>query len=146
MHSTTKYEYDITVHEAERASKSYLMSVVALIAGLPMPIINLLATFIFFIGNRKGTYFTRFHCTQALFSQLAVVMINSVGFWWTLSIFLGKKELSDAYIAYIIVIVCFNIVEFVATIYAAIHTRKCEHVELWVFGPLTHLICKPDVQ
>ena len=46
-------------HEAERASNSYLMSVVAVMAGLPLPIFNLIASIIFFFGNRKSTYFVR---------------------------------------------------------------------------------------
>jgi len=61
-----KFEYQPSEHEAEKASNSYLMSLIALIAGMPLPIINLIASVIFFVGNRKGTYFVRWHCTQAL--------------------------------------------------------------------------------
>jgi uncharacterized membrane protein len=119
------------------------MSVVAVIAGLPLPIINLVATAIFFLGNRKGSYFVRWHCTQALLSQLTVLVMNSAGFYWTLSIILANKSLTNDYIAYMITIVLFNLVEFVATIYAAIQTRKGKHVAWWFFGPLTETICKP---
>jgi hypothetical protein len=38
--------------------------------------------------------------------------------------------------------VLFNIIEFIATIQAAIKTRRGEHVEWFLFGPLTNLICK----
>ena len=37
----------------------------------------------------------------------------------------------------------FNVVEFIATIYTAIATRKGIHVEWWLYGNLTNLICKP---
>ena len=41
------FAYEPSEHEAEKASNSYLMSLIAIIAGLPLPIINLLATLIF---------------------------------------------------------------------------------------------------
>ena len=55
MSETLTFPYKPDDYEAEKASNSYLMSVVAVIAGLPLPIINLVATAIFFLGNRKGT-------------------------------------------------------------------------------------------
>lgn len=129
-------------HELERASNSYLMSLIALIAGLPLPIINLIATLIFYLGNRQGTYYTRWHCSQALLSQLSVFPMNSFGFWWTVSIVFGPETISNQYFAYIMVIFLVNIVEFIATIYTAIKIRKGVHVKLWLIGDLTNLICK----
>lgn len=143
MSETIAFPYKPDDYESEKASNSYLMSVVAVIAGLPLPIINLLATAIFFLGNRSGSYFVRWHCTQALLSQLTVLVMNSAGFYWTLSIIFANKTLTNDYIAYMITIVLFNLVEFAATIYAAIQTRKGKHVALWFFGPLTETICKP---
>jgi len=143
MSETVDFPYKPDDYEAEKASNSYLMSVVAVIAGLPLPIINLIATAIFFLSNRKGSYFVRWHCTQALLSQVAVLIPNGAGFYWTISIIFGNKEATNDYIAYMIAIVLFNIGEFIATIYAAIRTRKGKHVELWVFGPLATSLCKP---
>ncbi len=138
----TTFSYRPGDHEAEKASNSYLMSLIALIAGMPLPIINLIATFIFYMGNRKGTYFVRWHCTQALLSQCSLLLVNSYGFWWTVSIVFGPESISNRYIAYIITILLFNIVEFIATIYTAIQTRKGYHIEWWLYGNLTNLICK----
>jgi hypothetical protein len=143
MSEAIAFPYKPNDYEAEKASNSYLMSVVAVIAGLPLPIINLVATAIFFLGNRKGTYFVRWHCTQALLSQLTVLVMNSAGFYWTLSIIFGDNILNNDYVAYMTTIVLFNLAEFVATVYAAIQTRKGNHVELWFFGPLTQTLCKP---
>jgi uncharacterized membrane protein len=143
MSETPAFPYRPDDYEAEKASNSYLMSLVAVIAGLPLPIINLIATGIFFAGNRRGTYFVRWHCTQALLSQATVLVMNSAGFYWTLSIIFGDKTLTNDYVAYMITILIFNIGEFVATIYAAMETRKGKHVELWFFGPLTETLCKP---
>lgn len=138
-----KFSYDPSEHEKERASNSYLMSLIAIIAGLPLPIINLIATLIFYVGNRKSTYFVRWHCTQALVSQLSMFFINSVAFWWTIAIVFTDESLSANYIAYIITAFIFNFTEFIATIYTAIQTRKGIHVEWWFYGTITNLICKP---
>jgi len=137
------FAYKPSEHEREKASNSYLMSLVALIAGLPLPIINLLATFFFFLANREGTYFVRWHCTQALLSQLALLGINSASFWWTVSIIFGDEKVSNQYFAYIFTVIIFNILEIISTIYAAIQTRKGKHLEFLFFGRITNLICKP---
>ena len=144
MIQNTTFAYKPTDHEAEKASNSYLMSLVALVAGLPLPIINLVATFFFFIANRKGTYFVRWHCPQALVSQAALLCMNSFGFWWTISIVFGEEQVSNRYFAYLFTAFCFNVFEFASTIYSAVQTRKGKHVQQWFFGNLTNLICKPQ--
>ena len=137
-----KFSYMPEEYEAERASNSYLMSLVAIIGGLPLPIINLLATFFFWIANRKGTYYVRWHCIQALISQLFLLGINTVAFWWTISVIFTENVVTNNYIAYIFAVVVSNIIDFIATAYSAIKTRKGEHVEWWFYGPITNLICK----
>jgi uncharacterized Tic20 family protein len=137
-----KFSYEPGEHEAETASSSYLMSLIAIIVGLPLPIVNLIATLIFYLSNRKSTYFVRWHCTQALLSQLSMLFINSYGFWWTVSIIFTDEEITSNYIAYIIAVIIFNLTEFIATIYTAIQTRKGIHVEWWFYGTFTNIICK----
>ena len=143
MNSNGNFVYTPGEHEAEKASNSYLMSLIAVIAGLPLPIINLLATVIFFLGNRKSTYFVRWHCTQALLSQVSLLLMNSTGFWWTISIIFSDERITSHYIAYMITIFVFNLTEFIATIYTAIQTRKGIHVQWWLYGNLTNIVCKP---
>lgn len=136
--------YTPAEHELEKASNSYVMSLVVVMVGLPLPIINLLATLFFFIANRKSTYFVRWHCTQALLSQFSLFCLNSVAFWWTVTIILNRGEgIDNPYVAYILLVVLFNLLEFIMTIRAAIRTRKGIHVSWWFYGPLTDIICKP---
>ncbi len=139
------FPYSPGEHEKENASSSYLMSLIALIVGLPLPIINLIATLFFYFGNRKGTYFVRWHCIQALLSQLSLLFMNSFGFWWTISIIFGSETITNNYLAYIITIFIFNLLEFIATIYTAINTRKGIHIEWWLYGNLTNLVCKKEL-
>ena len=146
MTQETTFTYKPTEHEREKACNSYLMSLVALVAGLPLPIINLIATFFFFIANRKGTYFVRWHCTQALVSQAALLCMNSFGFWWTVSIVFGDEHVSNRYFAYMITAFCFNVFEFISTIYCAVESRKGKFVKQFFFGNITNLICRADVK
>ena len=142
MIQNTTFPYKPSEHESEKASNSYLMSLVALVAGLPLPIINLFATFFFYLANRKGTYFVRWHCLQALFSQMALLCMNSFGFWWTISIIFMDEKVTNVYIGYLLTVFIFNVVEFITTIYSAIKTRKGIHVKWWFYGDLTDLLCR----
>lgn len=142
MTKETHFAYQPTEHENEKASNSYLMSLVAVIAGLPLPIINLLATFFFYLANRKSTYFVRWHCTQALLSQIVLLFANSYSFWWTVSIIFTDEKATNNYFAYLFTVIVFNVLEIISTIYCAMQTRKGKHVEVFFLGNLTNLICR----
>jgi uncharacterized Tic20 family protein len=142
MTKENHFAYQPTEHENEKASNSYLMSLVAVIAGLPLPIINLLATFFFYLANRKSTYFVRWHCTQALLSQMVLLFANSYSFWWTVSILFTDEKATNHYFAYLFTVIVFNVLEIISTIYCAMQTRKGKHVEVYFFGNLTNLICR----
>lgn len=129
--------------EQERAANSYLMSLMAAMVGLPLPIVNMLATIAFYLANRKRTYYVRWHCTQALISQIPLYIINSILFWWTVRLLFGFDSLSSFYFAYLFTVLLFNLVDYVATIYTAVKVRKGKQVEWYVYGGLTDLICKP---
>lgn len=144
MISIEKFEYTPYEDEAEKASNSYLMSLIAIMAGLPLPIVNLIATFIFYLGNRKGTYFVRWHATQALLSQFSLLIMNSVAFWWTIDIIIQDSQITSHYISYMMTVFLFNLGEFIATIFTAIQTRKGIHIRWWFYSDLTDFICKPD--
>lgn len=128
--------------EKEKTSNCYLMSVVAVMAGLPLPIINLLASCIFFISNRNASFFVKWHCTQALLSQFTIFIINSVAFTWTMKILFGSASPTNHYFGYLAAIVIVNIIEFVINIIAAIRLRKGIHTEWWFWGALTNMVLK----
>lgn len=134
----------IPLHEAEGASNSYLMSLVAVIAGLPLPIINLLASLIFYFGHRRSGYFVRWHCTQALLSQLLLFFINSCAFWWTISIIFTPETISKPYGYYLLFVLVFNIIEFIGTIYAAIQTRKGIDVRWMILSNIADMLCSKE--
>ncbi|HTY11888.1 MAG TPA: hypothetical protein VMF88_12550 [Bacteroidota bacterium] len=129
-------------YESERASNSYLMSLVVIMAGLPLPIVNVIASAIFYFANRKSAYFVRWHCTQTLLAQLFTLPVNAAGLYWTLGIIFDRTTISNGYVSYLLTIILFNLAEFIATIHAASRTRKGNHVVWWFFGPLTEMLVK----
>lgn len=138
---------EITENEREYASNSYLMSLFALFVGLPLPIFNLLATVIFYLGNRKSTDFVKWHCMQALISQLFIFFFNTVAFWWTIRIIFWRDEMmTDAefnrYFSYLTIVILINIIEIISTIYTSIRTRKGIHVRWFLFGDITDNLFK----
>ena len=134
--------YKPSDEELASASNGYLMSLLAAIMGLPLPIVNLIATLIFFVGTRKSTYFVRWHTLQALLSQASLFVVNSIGVYWTLHIAFDVGELSNYYIGYIITLVSLNFIEFVASMYLAINVRKGQHLSLWFYGDLADDLCR----
>jgi uncharacterized Tic20 family protein len=127
---------------AEKSSNVYLMSLIGVMAGLPLPILNLLATIIFFVGNKKAQPIVRWHCIQGMLSQFVLFIFNSISFWWTISIVFYKEEISNNYLSYLLFVIILNVVELISTIYTAIKVRKGQHVEWWFYGPITNLLLK----
>jgi len=142
MWSIGEFSYRPDDYESEKASNSYLMSVVAVMVGLPFPVVNLVATFFFYLANRRSKYFVRWHCTQALLSQAAMLAMNAPALYWTLSIVFGDATVTNLYLSYLITVIFFNLLEFIATVVAAVQTRRGRHVAWWVFGPLADLLVR----
>ena len=127
----------------KKASNSYLMSVMAVMVGLPLPVFNSIASLLFYFGNRRSNYYVKWHCTQALLSQLTVFIMNSVAITWTLKVIFGMPAATDSYFAYIITVIVFNIAELVINISAAIKVSKGRAAYWFLWGPLTDIIIKP---
>jgi len=138
-----KFGYQPGEHECEQASNAYVMSLVALMAGMPLPIVNLIASFIFYLGNRKGTYYVRWYSAQALVIQATLFFMNSYGMYWSLSIVFGGVHVTNQYIAYMLTILSINLVEFISVIYTAIRLRNGGYVHWWFYSAFTDIICKP---
>lgn len=128
--------------EKEMAANSYLMSLLVIMVGVPLPIVNLIATFVFYLANRKRVYFVRWHCMQSLLSQLPLFCINTVLFWWTIGLIFFDKELSSIYFAYLFTVLLANFADLVATAITAVKVREGQHVEWYVYAPLVNLLCK----
>jgi uncharacterized Tic20 family protein len=139
---TKKLLHKPDYYAAEKACNSYLMSLAAMLVGMPIPFINLIATLAFFFKNRREDLFVRWHCTQALLSQIVLFILNTIVLVWLGQIIWGSLRLNSEFLALVITTLLFNLTEFAATIYTAIQSRKGIHVEWLFFGSLTQIFCR----
>lgn len=130
----------ITETERENGSNAYLMTLVAAIAGLPLPIINLIACIIFAFSIKRKSDFVRFHILQATVSQLCLVAMNSVLFTWTLRIIFTDLQVSASWAGYLFAAVFINLLDYISNIRAAIAARKGQHYFMSFFGWLSWVI------
>ncbi|SHJ50687.1 Uncharacterized membrane protein [Reichenbachiella agariperforans] len=130
---------NLSKKEKEDAMGAYLMMFAAMGAGLPLPIINLIAAVIYYFVQQKNSRFVKFHSMQSLFSQLPTTLINAGALYWTLQIFFFKDlEISDPYIGYLIMAGILNILYFIFSIIGAVKARKGHMYYFLFFGKLCY--------
>src|SRR5438477_6013265 len=91
MESTPEYypleqPDELTTREKEDAMGAYLMMFAAIGAGLPLPIINLIAAVIYYFINKSASRFVRFHSYQALIATIPTTLINAGAMFWIIRI------------------------------------------------------------
>lgn len=131
--------------DVDKASTSYLISLVVMFVGLPMPIFNLLVSIIFYYVNRKASPFVKWHCTQALLIQMTLFLINTSLFWWTLSIMFSDTPLSNAYFSYFILIALINIIQIIQMIISTSKIKKNINIHWWIYGGITDMLIKNPI-
>lgn len=152
--------------EYEQAGNSYLMAIVAIIMGLPLPILNLIAAGGYYLAYRKAAYFVRWHCIQSAIGQAVLIPFNSIAVAWTLGLFMrftsftiedidneaqvasqtfhGFSEAGAAYWLYIIFIVVLNITEFIVVISTASKVKDGHNVRWWLIAPIVDRLCSKE--
>jgi hypothetical protein len=151
-------------YEYEAASNAYLMSLAAVVAGLPLPIINVIAAFIYYMAKRKSSYAIRWHALQALLAQIVVMPFNSVAVWWTIKILSNDllwdetspgsysirsaeylfSSFSSIYWSYLAFVLLLNIFEFIAVISTAVQVRKGISVRWFSIAAITDALCSKE--
>lgn len=126
-----------TERDRDEASLAYLISIVTLVAGLPLPIINLIVMIIYYSYVRKRNAFVRFHCLQAVTSQGAIVVLNAIALFWTIRVIFYEVPFTSYYAGYLFTIFIFNLLDFIFNIVAAIKAKKGEYYYFIFFGILT---------
>jgi len=141
---TTYYELtqpdQIPTREKEDAMGSYLMMFAALGAGLPLPIINLIASIVYYYMNKSNSNFVRFHTYQALISSIPLTLMNASGLFWGIRIlFFDGWSATNTFKGYIGMLIMANLLYFVVGIIAAIKARKGLMFYYWFFGKIAYM-------
>lgn len=130
---------ELTVRECEDAMGSYLMMFASIGAGLPLPIINLIAAVIYYYINKSNSRFVRFHSLQSLLSQIPLTLLNAVAVFWTLRIiFYSYFSFTDNYKGFIIMLVFANIFYFIFSLVGAVKARKGRFYYFIFFGKVAY--------
>lgn len=129
---------EVTRKERDDAMGGYLMMFAALAIGLPLPIINLLATVIYYFVNRRISRFVHFHTLQSLLSQIPTSLLNSGLVFWTIRNLFGHNNFSDAYFGYLLAVVVANLVYFIISIVAAVRAYNGRMFYMLFFGKIAY--------
>lgn len=130
---------DVPIREREDAMGAYFMMFASLAAGLPLPIINLIAAVIYLYINKSKSRFVHFHALQSLYSQLPTSLMNAVLVFWSIRIFILEHfSMSNAYKGYVLTVILANLIYFIFSIIAAIRARKGRFYYFAVFGKIAY--------
>ena len=127
---------EIPEREKEDAMGAYLMMFASLAIGLPIPLLNLVASVIYFFVNRKTGTFVAFHALQALLSHVPVVLLNAGVVGWLVGILVTPPhdDFSPAFFWYLFFVVLLNVAYIVWSIVALVHARKGRFIYMPVVG------------
>lgn len=131
---------DLPAREREDAMGAYFMMFASLAAGLPLPIVNLIAAIIYYHINKHKSRFVRFHSLQSLLSQLPVSLLNAGLVVWAISLFKYDFKFDNTFLAYLIVVILANLVYLAFSIVAAVKARKGRMYYFLFFGKLSYEI------
>ncbi len=132
---------ELTKREKEDGMGAYLMMFASTAIGLPLPIINLIASVIYYYTNRQKGRYVHFHCLQSLLSQLPTSILNAIAVFWTVRIFLLEQlPYTATYKGFIIAVILANIAYLIFSLVAATRARKGRMYYMLFFGPLSYRI------
>ena len=130
---------EIPEREKEDAMGAYLMMFAAVAIGLPLPIINLIASIIYYFINRKKSRFIHFHSLQALLSNIPTTLINWVAVIWGVTIFLKEDwHITTEFWAYLVFAGACTFLYFIISIIAAYRARQGKMYYLLLFGKISY--------
>ena len=130
---------EISIREKEDAMGAYLMMFAAIAAGLPLPVINLIAAIIYYFMNRHKSRFVKFHALQSLITQLPTSLINAIAVFWGIRIFFYNVAFSNLYKGYLVFVILANVLWVVFSLIAAVKARRGKFYYMIFFGKYAYL-------
>lgn len=140
---------EIPEREKEDAMGAYLMMFAAVAIGLPLPVINLIASIIYYFINKKKSRFIHFHSLQALLSNIPTTLINWGAVIWAVTIFLKEDwHVTEEFWAYVIFAGVSTFLYFIVSLIAAYKARHGKMYYFLLFGKIAYQAAyrvKPEV-
>ena len=127
--------HELSQREKDDALAAYLMNFAAWGAGLPIPSLNLIAAWVYFLIHRRKNRFVAFHCFQACTSQIPTTLINMVGVGMFIDyVLILNRDLPRFFWPYVGFAVVTNLMYLVSSIYACVLAAKGRVHYFLVFG------------
>ncbi len=128
---------EITERERDDALGSYLMMFASLAIGVPIPLLNLVASVIYFLVNRKTSQFVAFHALQALLSHIPVVLLNAGVVAWLITNLATHESSWAWFFWYLLFTGLVNLTYIIWSIVALINASKGRFFYMPVFGRIS---------
>jgi uncharacterized membrane protein len=127
---------DISQREKDDAMASYLMMFASWAVGLPLPLINLIASVIYYAINKKKSKFVAFHSLQSLLSQVPVSLLNAGIVGWGIGLLVAQdvETVIWPFIGYVLFCAAVNILYIVLSIVSLIQANKGRFYYMPYFG------------
>ncbi len=127
--------HEISTTEKDDAMGAYLMMFAAWGAGLPFPLINLIAAVIYFYINKKRSRFVAFHAYQSLITQIPVSLLNAgLVFWLVLILFSKSLSFNQSFFIYLFFVIVWNLIYTIFSLVACVKARKGQFYYFIFFG------------
>lgn len=126
--------HDLPSKEKEDGMSAYFMMFASLAAGIPLPILNLVAAAIYYHANKHKSRFVQFHSLQSLVSQLPVSILNFGLVVWIIYLFRSNFDTSMWFVLYAVLTALFNLTYVILSIIAAIKARNGRMYYFLFFG------------
>jgi uncharacterized membrane protein len=135
----------IDIREKEDAMGAYFMMFAALAAGLPLPVMNLIAAIIYLFLNKKKSRFIHFHSLQSLLSQIPVSILNVALIVWLIKAIFFEFRFNNYFKGFLAMVIAANLIYIIFSIIAAVKARKGEFYYFLFFGRIAyHYAYKAD--
>jgi len=128
----------IDIREKEDAMGAYFMMFAALAAGLPLPVLNLVAAIIYLYLNKKKSRFVHFNALQSLLSQLPTSLLNIGLVFWVVRIIFFEFHYDAYFKGYLSMVIAANLIYIIFSIIAAVKARKGEFYYFLFFGKVAY--------
>lgn len=112
---------EVSYKEKERAMAAYLMMFATTALGLPLPLINLVASLIYYFFIKETSRFVKFHSLQSLLSQVPVTLLNGAFVIWFIRILVYEQThmFNQVFWGFLITLVFLNLVYIIFSLLAA---------------------------
>lgn len=129
---------EVPVREREDAMGAYFMMFAALAAGLPLPVLNLIAAIIYLFINKKKSRFVHFHALQSLLSQLPTSIMNVGLVAWVIRAIFFDAHFDAYFKGYLAMVLAANLIYIIFSIIAAVKARRGQFYYFLFFGRVAY--------